>query len=303
VTTRSKELALDDRQFELLLEGCARIPDEEQALQARFVALVGGRLGLRAGEITHMDESWINWRKRMIEIPRHHNCTKGKHGESCCGYCQQQAEQRVEYNAISAPEARLELLEDGAIQGFRPETTRQLIVAHQRHRDGDFGTDELDDQVHTILEASASDEWSIYENLETEAQSLVSEQDITLEAALDAMWRAKTDESERAVPFDWSARVEICIERFFDEFSAWPVSRTTTNRRVNKALREADELSESTTHCHGLRATAATHMAGKGMPTLALQSVLGWAQASTARSYVRASPENAARELHNMQSR
>jgi hypothetical protein len=248
-----------------------------------------------------MIEDWIDWRRRMIEIPRHHDCTKGKDG-GICGYCLQQAEQMVEYNAIDVPEARLGLLENGAIEGFRPDTKRQLIVAHQRHDSGDFDADALDDQIHTVLEGSSGDEWDIYENLETEAQSLVSEQDITLEDAKDLMWRAKTAGAARAVPFDWSARVEICVERFFDGFDRWPVSRTTTNRRVNKALEKADELTPSTTHCHGLRATAASHHAGRGMPTLALQALMGWAQPSTARSYVRSSPENTQRELHQIHS-
>jgi len=299
MTTRSKELAVDDRQFELLLEGARRIDDWQRAKQARFAILVGGRLGLRAGEITHMTEDWIDWRKRRIDIPRHHECDKGKNGD-ICGYCVQQAEQMVEYNAIEAPEARLQLLEEGAIEGFRPETTRQLIVAHQRHLAGDFDVDALGDQIHTILEGSKSNEWDIFENLDTKAKSLVSEQDITLEAALDLMWRAKTDEAARSVPFDWSARIEICVERFFDDFDRWPVSRSTTNRRVNEALENADELTVEDTHCHGLRATAASHHAGRGMPTLALQALMGWAQPSTARSYVRSSPENTARELHQI---
>lgn len=301
MTRRSKELALDDREFELLLEGSNRIDSSDLSLQSKFAVLVCGRLGFRAGELTHMTEDWVNWRKRMIEIPSHEPCTKGKDG-GICGYCEQQAAQMVEYNAIAVPGARLKLLEDDEILGFRPDTKRQLIVAHQRHRDGDFDADALDDQIHTILEASQSNEWAIWENLQTQAEALVSDQDITLEAAKDLMWRAKTDEAARSVPFDWSARVEICVERFFDAFDEWPVSRTTTNRRVNRALRQADELDEDSTHCHGLRATAASHHAGRGMPTLALQSLMGWAQPSTARSYVRSSPENTQRELHQIHS-
>lgn len=301
MTKRSKEFALEDREFELLLEGARNIPDDYQSKQSRFVVLVGGRLGLRAGEITHMTEDWIDWRRRRIQIPRHHDCTKGK-STGVCGYCDQQARQMVEYNAIDVPDARLQLLEDDAIKGFRPDTRRQLIVAHQRHLSGDFDIDGLDDQTHTILEASPSEEWDIFESLDTEAKSVVAEQDITLDQALDKMWQAKTDEAAREVPFDWNARVEMCVERFFDRFDCWPVSRTTTNRRVDKALEHAEELSTSSTHCHGLRATAASHHAGRGMPTLALQALMGWAQPSTARSYVRSSPENTQRELHQIHS-
>jgi hypothetical protein len=301
MTTRSKELALDDREFELLLEGADRITSPQISLQAKFAVLVCGRLGFRAGELTHMTEDWVDWRKRMIDIPRHEPCTKGKDG-GICGYCEQQAAQMVNYNAIDEPTARLRLLEDSAIKGFRPNTERQLIVAHQRYVDDDLDADALDQQVDTILQASESQEWPLWESLCTEAETLVAEQDITIEAAKEKMWRAKTDEAARSVPFDWSARVEIAVERFFDAFDEWPVSRTTTNRRVKRALRNADELAEDSTHCHGLRATAASHHAGRGMPTLALQSLMGWAQPSTARSYVRSSPENTQRELHQIHS-
>lgn len=92
----SKEDALDDREFELLLEGASRL-DPPYDLEARFVILVAGRLGMRLGEITHMREDWIDWRRRMIEIPRHQGCTKGKEG-CICGLCKQQAKQQAENN-------------------------------------------------------------------------------------------------------------------------------------------------------------------------------------------------------------
>lgn len=302
MTTHSKELALNDREFELLLEGARRIDDEYYSQQARFGVLVAGRLGLRAGEIAHMKADWINSRKRRIEIPHQQDCTTGRGGEMC-GHCEQNAQQMVEYSAIDVPEARLQLLEENEIQGFRPDTKRQLIVAHQRQVNGDLNRDALDDQVETIFEASPGTEWDLWEGLTTEAEAIVSEQDLTLEQARSQMWKPKTDAAARSVPFDWRARVEIAVERFFEEWDGWPLSQSALNRRVNRALREADELDEDTTHCHGLRATAATHHAGRGVSTLTLQSLMGWAQASTARAYVRASPDNTQRELHQANSR
>jgi hypothetical protein len=303
MTTHSKELALDDREFELLVEGARRIDSNYQSAQARFGVLVAGRLGLRAGEIVHMQEDWIDWRNRRICIPSHERCTKGKDG-GICGYCEQAARQAVEYNALTTPEARLELLQgDDEVQGFAPDTRRQLIVAHRRHLDGDIDSDSLREQVETILEASQRDEWAIYESLQEEAERRVSERDLTLEEARSRMWRPKTDAASREVPFDWRARVEIAVEQFFEDHDCWPVSRTGLNRRVNRALKNADELTEDSTHCHGLRATAATHLAAAGMPTLSLQSFMGWSQASTARAYVRASPANTQRELKQLQGR
>lgn len=51
MTTRSKELALDDREFELHLEGADRIDDPNRSLQAKFAVLVCGRLGFRAADV------------------------------------------------------------------------------------------------------------------------------------------------------------------------------------------------------------------------------------------------------------
>lgn len=302
MTTHSKELALNDRDYELLLEGARAIGKEYYSQQARFAILVAGRLGLRSGEITHMRSDWINWRKRRIEIPRQQDCESGRN-DGLCGHCEQAAKQMVEYNAIDVPEARLEILQNGEIQGLRRDTERQLIVAHRRHSEGDLSAGALDDQVDTILEASPGNEWDIFEGLTTKAEEVVTEQDLTIEEARDRMWKPKTDAAARAVPFDWRARVEIAVERFFEDWNRWPLSQSALHRRVMRSLRNAEELNEDSTHMHGLRATAATHHAGRGISTLTLQSLMGWAQASTARSYVRASPDNTQRELHQANSR
>jgi integrase len=95
-TRHTKEDALSDREYQLLLEGCSKMRDY-YGFQARFVALVAGRLGMRAGEIAHMREDWVDWRRNMVVVPRHEPCEKGKDGGPC-GYCRQQAQQRVEHN-------------------------------------------------------------------------------------------------------------------------------------------------------------------------------------------------------------
>ena len=46
----SRERALSDREFERLLQGIERIDCDWYRLQTRFVVLVAGRLGMRAGE-------------------------------------------------------------------------------------------------------------------------------------------------------------------------------------------------------------------------------------------------------------
>jgi hypothetical protein len=42
--------------------------------ETEFVVMLGGRLGLRPGEICHFRSNWVNWRKRYIEIPHHDPC-------------------------------------------------------------------------------------------------------------------------------------------------------------------------------------------------------------------------------------
>jgi integrase len=92
----TKESALSDREFQLLLEGTGRMRDY-YGFQARFLVLVTGRLGLRAGEVAHLSEDWVDWRRNMICIPSFDECDKGRDG-GVCGYCKQQAEQKANHN-------------------------------------------------------------------------------------------------------------------------------------------------------------------------------------------------------------
>lgn len=193
--------------------------------QARFVILVAGRLGLRAGEIAHMTEDWVDYRRNMIEIPRYDPCTKGQDGGPC-GYCKTQARQRVEHN---------------------PEMSIEDALAHA--------------------------------------------------------WSAKTDSSAREVPFDFDPRASLAIERFFDTYDEWPVSRQGINRRVQKAAELADTLNPDNIYPHCLRATASTFHAGRGLDVLPLKSLFGWVNIGTAQHYIAESGENTARALHMVHSR
>jgi len=220
----TKEDALDDREFQLLLEGADRMTDP-RSFQARFIILVGGRLGLRPGEICHMDETWLNARKQMIEIPRHDPCTKGRDGGPC-GYCREMAQQLVDYN-------------DG----------------------------------------------------------------ISFEEAIRSRWSPKTEAAARRVPYSFDPRAQLVVERFFEANDRYPRSRTSLNRRVKRAAELADQLSPEDVYPHCLRATSATYHAGRGLNAVALQSLHGWAQLSTAQKYIRHSGEATARELQQIHSR
>ena len=220
----SKEDALDEREFELLLEGATSL-ESPYDREARFVILVAGRLGLRLGELTHMRASWVDDRKRMVAVPRHQGCSKGRDG-GLCGLCLQQARQQA---------ARVDGL---AVADVRP-----------------------------------------------------------------AMWRSKTDAAARSVPYGFSPRCEIAIERFFDAHDQWPYSHSVVRRRLEWAADAAVGLDADEIYPHALRSTCATHMAGKGLSGLELQGMMGWVCPSTSENYVAHSPENLSRALHRAHSR
>jgi len=210
VTQHSAEAALSDSQFDELVEAAASM-DRPRDAECMFILIATGRLGLRAGELCHLDEAWIDWERKLIEIPAYWPCEKGRYEGEVCGYCRQQAMQACEYD-----------------------------------------------------------------------------DDLSLEDALEDRWEPKTDNSARAVPFDFTDRVEAVVEAYFDEFDAYPYSRSSVNRRVNQIL---DAAGYPTEKCwpHALRATAATWHAYRGVPATALQSLFGWADLATAKKYIRLS--------------
>lgn len=218
----SKEDALTEREFELLYEGAKKM-DGYRGMEATFIVLVAGRLGLRAGEIAHMREGWVDWREKRIEIPAHQPCRKGKDG-GMCGYCRQQVKQCVEYN------------------------------------------------------------------------------DIEREAVADHWWRPKTEAGVRGVPWDFSARAGMVVERFFEEFDKFERSYTAISRRLKRAAELAEELDPENVYAHALRATAATYHASRGLDVHPLTSFMGWANMSTAEVYIARSSSNTQRALRSIHS-
>jgi integrase len=205
----SHQDALSEQEFEQLWNaaGELRQPFDQET---RFILVAAGRLGLRAAEITHMRESWIDWEREMIEIPSFQNCS--------CGYCKSQSRQSVQKTGVSYDEA------------------------------------------------------------------------------VSRMWSPKTENSARAVPFDFNDRVADEIRAFFFSYEGWPKSRSAVNRRVDNVA-EAAGWKSSRVYPHSLRATAATWHAYAGTPAPALQSLFGWAKISVAQKYLRLSGSATAEAL------
>lgn len=98
--------------------------------------------------------------------------------------------------------------------------------------------------------------------------------------------------------FDFHPRVSLLVDEFFDRWDAWPLSSQAVNRRLSAAFEES-KLEEKV-YPHALRATAASYHAARGLAVIPLQSLMGWAQVSTAHNYVRASGENTKRALNSV---
>ncbi|MFW5905298.1 MAG: tyrosine-type recombinase/integrase [archaeon] len=109
MTQHSRDDALSARQFERLLQGARDLPSP-QSFEARLVILLAGRLGMRGGEIAHLHVDWIDMDRRLIEIPNHDPCKKGRHG-GVCGYCRDRAREHLKSHNLTHEEAR-EVIEE-----------------------------------------------------------------------------------------------------------------------------------------------------------------------------------------------
>ena len=251
----SREDALTDREFETLVEATHEIKDQHE-LEARLALFATGKLGMRGGELAHLEESWIDWKDSVIEIPEHSRCTKGKREGEVCGYCRRRAEEELETNNLTTDEAIEAIRHE-----YDAETVRQL---------GEDGIQEL-------------------------AAELLEEVNITREEAISRRWKPKTEKSARRIPFDFDVRVEITLERFFDEYDGWSKSKSTLNRRINRLADQAG----IEVYPHALRATAASAHASRGVSAFALMSTMGWSDISTARMYINSNAEQANREIRS----
>lgn len=72
--TYSREDALEVRPFLRLFLGALAIEDETQRVRTVIIVLLAGRLGLRANEIQHLHEGWIDWEQGVIRVPAHDPC-------------------------------------------------------------------------------------------------------------------------------------------------------------------------------------------------------------------------------------
>jgi integrase len=209
----SHQDALNERQYQRLLDAVDDVKPKFRQ-ECRFALVALGRLGLRAGELTHLREEWIDWDRSLIHIPMHEDCS--------CGYCRARAKEEAETN------------------------------------------------------------------------------DSTIEEMMTQRWHPKTHHASRAVPFDFDDEVHDVVTGFFFHHDGWPASRVAVNRRVSRAA----DAAGVDVYPHALRATAATLHAYRGVPAVALQSMMGWADLNTAQKYLRLSggaTQNALNDAYSTQ--
>ena len=118
-------------------------------------------------------------------------------------------------------------------------------------------------------------------------QEITHNDDLSIEDAVASRWHPKTVASARLIPFDLSLRLELCVERFGDRYDAFLRLRSTINRRVQAAAKEAGLQGRIYPHC--LRATAASYHAYKGVAPVPLQALMEWSYLATAQKYIRIS--------------
>ncbi len=100
----AREDAPTDREYRSLLRAANNGVKEGFQLECLFAVQMMGELGMRAGELAHISEGWVDFEQCKIRIPEHDPCESGKEG-SICGYCHKRAASRVEHSDLDFEEA------------------------------------------------------------------------------------------------------------------------------------------------------------------------------------------------------
>ena len=172
----------------------------------------------------------------------------------------------------------------GGICGYCRNRVKDYLDTHNKS---------VDDEVERI-ESEFGDKLDPEDVVEL-AESNVRGNNESFEEVADEWWQPKTPSSIRSIPYDITIRVQLTFEKFFDKYDKFPLSKATINRRVDRAA-EASSI-DKRIYPHSLRATAATTHASRNVSPYALMSVMGWRDMDTARTYISASDDSAAREL------
>lgn len=126
---------------------------------------------------------------------------------------------------------------------------------------------------------------------------------LDLEAARDLFWKPKTPTGARSIFYGFSPRIEMVVERFVDRWETWPVGYQSLLRRIDDLAEATDGIDADEMSPHPLRATAATHMAGKGLQLSAMMQMFGWSDSAVPTIYINRSSTSTASQLSAIHSR
>lgn len=202
IVRHSKDDALSSLAFEQLYDAAQQL-DSIHDLEAQLVLLVCGRLGLRRGELTHMQADWVDWRQRRIVIPEREPCLKGRDG-GMCAHCKQMAHQKTDVALEITAGALSEIhtvvdTTDASVEDYGTElraAQKAMGVPHDELLDLTDGL-YAENRIHRVLVEHYHDDHL--------AQSLARR------------WEPKTESAARQVPFSFSPRTEMALQRYFLE--------------------------------------------------------------------------------------
>lgn len=113
----SHQDALNEASFDRLVQATDQLAEPFQT-ECLALLVLAGRLGLRAGEISHSHRDWLDVDRKTIHIPHHWPCSDGIDG-GICGYCRKRARYAAGVSGISIEEALQQRWEPKTEKGAR----------------------------------------------------------------------------------------------------------------------------------------------------------------------------------------
>ena len=258
-TERSSDEALRQPTFVRLYRGAFEIDDWDRSLRAAYIILLAGRLGLRTGEIQHVREAWIDWRRGEIAIPHHDPCG--------CMNCWWAAKKKAATDD----------------EELRSEITKQV----RKSDDINIEDEEIDEKIDMMIDNLSRDEDQI-ENTDGETDHQDRDENKNpLEILYEERWQPKYERSARRVPFGYSRRLTAVIMLFFQNNDCLEITQVTMNNLVTEAAENAKGVDPEEITLRGLRATAATHYTSIIRNPKVLQDLMGWTRIETGARYIR----------------
>lgn len=256
-TERSSDEALRQATYRRLYLGACKIKNYEKGLEACYIILLAGRLGLRTGEIQHVREEWIDWKRGEIAIPRHDPCG--------CKNCWLAAQQKASTDEKEFQEKAHEMLKNDPNYNF-----------------------DTKEELNEIIEQTLPDDDALPPELQAEENSEADTDDRKASSILyEERWQPKYERSARRIPFGHSERLTGIILEYLQQNEYMEITQKTMNKRVERAAELAHGVDPKNITIRGLRATAATNYATYIKCTKVLQDLMGWTRIETAARYLR----------------